>query len=63
MANIEINNEFELGNAIWTSKAGDTIVLKNGNYGLLPFKDGVNYDFQGATVASILELEKFLDSD
>ncbi len=60
---MDVHNEFELGNAIWTAKEGDTIVLKNGNYGYLPFKDGVNYDFQGATVASILELEKMFDGD
>jgi hypothetical protein len=59
MADIEISNEFELGNAIWAAKANDSIILKNGDYGLLPLKDGVSYDFQGATVANILELEKY----
>ncbi len=63
MERFEVNNEFELGNEIWKAKEGDTIVLKNGNYGFLPFKDGVNYDFQGATVADILGLKKMFDGD
>lgn len=58
---MDVHNEFELGNAIWKTQEGDTIVLNNGNYGFLPLKDGVNYDFQGATVADVLGLQKMFD--
>jgi ribosomal protein S18 len=53
----EVNNEIELGNAIWSSTIGDTIILKSGEYGNIPVKDGVNYEFRGnATAADILGL-------
>ena len=42
MTTFEVNNEIELGNAIWSSETGDTIILKNGVYGNIPIKDGLN---------------------
>ena len=57
MAIFEVNNEIELGNAIWSSRVGDNIVLKSGEYGNLPIKYGVNYEFvENATAADILGL-------
>ncbi len=53
----EVNNEIELGNAIWSSRPGDKIALKSGKYGNIPCKQGVNYDFEDdATAADILGL-------
>lgn len=53
----EVNNEIELGNAIWSSQTGDTIMLKSGVYGNIPIKDGVNYEFNdNASAADILGL-------
>ncbi len=57
MKTFEVNNEIELGNAIWSSKAEDIIILKSGEYGNIPIKDGVNYEFyDNATAADILGL-------
>ena len=57
MNSFEVNNEIELGNAIWTSEIGDTIILKSGEYGNIPIKDGVSYEFKdNATAADILGL-------
>jgi hypothetical protein len=53
----EVNNEIELGNAIWSSQTGDTIILKSGAYGNIPIKDGLNYEFKNnASAADILGL-------
>lgn len=53
----EVNNEIELGNAIWSSRPGDKIALKSGKYGNIPCKQDVNYDFEDdATAANILGL-------
>jgi hypothetical protein len=52
-----VNNELELGNAIWSSRPGDKIALKTGEYGNIPLKQGVTYDFEGdATAADIFGL-------
>jgi hypothetical protein len=54
-----VTNEVELGNAIWASSEGDTIILQSGEYGNIPTKKGVTYKFpadQSATAASILGL-------
>ena len=57
MTTFEVNNEVELGNAIWSSQTGDTIILKSGAYGNIPIKDGLNYEFNGnASAADILGL-------
>lgn len=53
----EVNNEIELGNAIWSSQTGDTIILKSAAYGNIPIKDGLNYEFKdNASAADILGL-------
>jgi hypothetical protein len=53
----EVNNEIELGNAIWSSQSGDKIVLETGEYGNIPLKQGVTYEFEDdATAADILGL-------
>lgn len=49
---LKVNNEIELGNAIWLSEIGDTIILKSGNYGNIPIKEGVNYTFENNASAS-----------
>jgi hypothetical protein len=54
-----VTNEVELGNAIWASSEGDTIILQSGAYGNIPTKKGVTYKFpadQSATAASIMGL-------
>ena len=57
MAKFEATDSISLGNATWLSKQGDTIILYGGEYGHLPFKPGVNYQFlDGATVAGIVGL-------
>ena len=58
MSIFEVNNDIELGNAIWSSQQGDTIILKSGEYGNLPLKNGVSYRFEDeSTAAGILGLE------
>ncbi len=53
----KVNNELELGNAVWSSQPGDKVALKTGEYGNIPLKEGVNYDFEDdATAADILGL-------
>lgn len=53
-----VSNHEELGNAIWSSKPGDTINLLDGKYGFLPIKDGVNYNFfDNASVECIFNTE------
>jgi hypothetical protein len=53
-----INTEYELGNAIWESIAGDTIEIKSGKYGWISFRDGVNIIFENnASVAGIAGLD------
>lgn len=45
MGFFEVANHEDLGNAIWSSRAGDTIIIKKGEYGFMPVKQGVNYKF------------------
>lgn len=53
----KVNNEIELGNAIWASLPGDKIILKSGEYGNIPLKQDVSYAFEDeATAADILGL-------
>ena len=53
----KVNNEIELGNAIWASLPGDKIILNSGEYGNIPLKQDVSYDFEDeATAADILGL-------
>lgn len=54
MERFEVNNEYELGNAIWSAIEGDTIVLNKGVYGYVPFKQGVNYEFIDASCAKFI---------
>ena len=57
MSIFEVNNDIELGNAIWSSQQGDTIILKSGEYGNIPLKNGVSYRFEDeSTAAGILGL-------
>lgn len=53
----EVYNYEDLGNAIWSSRAADTIKIREGDYGFIPIKQGVNYEFcEGASVVDILGL-------
>jgi hypothetical protein len=57
MATFEATDRISLGNATWLSSQGDTIILCEGEYGHLPVKPGVSYEFlDGATVAGIIGL-------
>lgn len=47
-----VNNEIELGNAIWSSQDGDKIILSNGKFGNIPIKTGVSYEFSNDSSAS-----------
>ena len=47
-----VNNEIELGNAIWSSRNADKIVLVSGKYGNIPLKTGVCYEFLNNSSAS-----------
>lgn len=47
-----VNNDIELGNAIWSSQNGDKIVLSSGKYGNIPIKTGVSYEFLNDSSAS-----------
>ena len=52
-----VNNEIELGNAIWSSQKGDKIVISSGKYGNIPIKTGVSYEFlNDSSVSEILGL-------
>lgn len=61
MGTYNINNEFELGNAIWAAKEGDTIVLNKGKYGIIPLKYGVNYEFIDSSCSHLIGLEGIFD--
>jgi hypothetical protein len=62
MNTFPITNHEELWNAIWSSKPGDTIKLEDGEYGYIPIKQSVNYEFsENASVAGILGLGISLD--
>lgn len=63
MKTFQINNEFELGNAIWAAKEGDTIVLNKGKYGIIPIKYGVNYEFIDSACSRLIGLEGIFDID
>jgi hypothetical protein len=56
MERFEVNNELELGNAIWASVFGDNIVLNEGTYGFVPVKYGVNYEFINSSCSQLLGL-------
>ena len=55
--NLCVNDEIELGNAIWSSQPGDNIILESGVYGNIPVKEGVNYEFKDdSSVSEIIGL-------
>ena len=47
-----VNNEIELGNAIWSSQNGDKIILSSGKFGNIPIKSGISYEFLDDSTAS-----------
>lgn len=52
-----VNNEIELGNAIWSSQNGDKIILSSGKFGNIPIKSGISYEFlDDSTTSEILGL-------
>ncbi|MCD4756626.1 hypothetical protein K8R20_03370 [bacterium] len=58
----KINNEIDLGEAIWASKDGDKIVFQKGEYGNIPYKKGISYIFpkdKSVSVANILGIGFF----
>jgi len=58
MENYYVNDESELGNAIWSANNGDTITLKGGRYGNIVLKKGVSYKFEdGASASKIIGLD------
>lgn len=63
MENIDVHNEFELGNAIWKAQEGDTIVLNNGKFGVLPIKHGVNYHFKNSSCSLLIGLNGIYSND
>lgn len=50
--NFPVNNDIELGNAIWSAQSGDKITLSSGKFGNLPIKSGINYEFLDDSTAS-----------
>jgi hypothetical protein len=53
----EVYSHEDLGNAIWSSRVGDAIEIREGDYGFIPVKLGVNYKFcEDASVVGILGL-------
>lgn len=63
MVNFDVHNEFELGNAIWKAQKGDTIVLNNGKFGVLPMKHGVNYHFKNSSCSLLIGLNGIYSND
>lgn len=63
MGRFEVNNEYELGNAIWSAIEGDTIVLNKGTYGYVPVKYGVNYEFIDASCAQLIGYGVLMNGD
>lgn len=59
----EVNNEFELGNAIWAAKFGDKINLNKGAFGYVPVKFGVDYEFKDSSCSQLIGLGLIMDQD
>lgn len=52
-----VENEYQLGNAIWQSNAGDSIKIQSGEYGYIPIKNDVSIIFQNdASAAGLIGL-------